>query len=60
MAKVTMVTLVTRDGAQRAFTVDHAERILTIRNSGWRLPDGSEYELQEDGTIIRRSKTKKH
>ena len=59
MAKVTEVSLVClANGEVTGFAVDHAERILAMRDSGWSLPDDSEYELNEDGTIGRRDKKK--
>ena len=58
MAKVTKVTLATvSEGATREFDIDHAERILKMRDSGWVLPKDSEFELK-DGTISRRDKKK--
>ena len=58
MAKVTRVALATRnEGALREFDIDHAQRILAIRNSGWVLPENSEFEYK-DGTISRRDKKK--
>lgn len=58
MAKVTMVTLATvNEGALREFDIDHAERILAMPRSGWKLPEESEYEYK-DGVIIRRDKKK--
>lgn len=59
MAKVTEVSLVClANGEVTGFAVDHAERILAMRDSGWGLPEDSEYELNEDGTIGRRDKKK--
>ena len=59
MGKTTMVSLVCiATGTTTDFEVSHAERILAIRDSGWMLPDGGEFELKEDGTISRRD-TKK-
>ena len=56
MAKVTRVTLATvREGARETFSIDHAERILMMRDSGWMLPEDSEYEYK-DGIISRRGK----
>ena len=58
MAKVTKVTLATvREGEKKEFEVAEAERILSMRRSGWELPKDSEYEYV-DGTICRRD-TKK-
>ena len=45
-------------GTEESFEVGHAERILAIRDSGWMLPDGGEFELKEDGTLSRRNKEK--
>ena len=57
MAKVTKVTLATiNEGAEQQFDIDHAERILAIPNSGWKLQD-KEFEYV-DGTINRRDKKK--
>ncbi len=57
MAKVTKVTLATaNEGAEQKFDIDHAERILAIPNSGWKLVD-EDYEYV-DGTINRRDKKK--
>ena len=58
MAKVTKVTLATvSEGTKVEFDIEHAERILKMRKSGWMLPKDSEYEFK-DGTINRRD-TKK-
>lgn len=58
MAKVTRVTLATvREGAKQDFSIDHAERILAIRNSGWELPKDSEFVFR-DGSISRRDTPK--
>ena len=57
MAKVTEVSLVClANGEVTGFAVDHAERILAMRDSGWALPEDSEYKLGEDGTLNRGSK----
>ena len=59
MAKETMIGLLCEaTGEVTEFAVDHAERILAMRDSGWALPEDSEYELNEDGTIGRRDKKK--
>ena len=58
MAKVTKVTLATvSEGTRAEFDIEHAERILKMRKSGWMLPKDSEYEFK-DGTINRRDKKK--
>ena len=57
MGKVTRITLVTiNGGAEREFDLDHAERILAIPNSGWKLVD-EDFEYV-NGTINRRDKKK--
>lgn len=57
MAKVTKVTLATtNEGAEKKFDIDHAERILAIPNSGWKLVD-EDFEYV-NGTINRRDKKK--
>jgi hypothetical protein len=59
MGKTTMISLVCNaTGMEESFEVGHAERILAIRDSGWALPEGSDYELGEDGSISRRDKKK--
>lgn len=59
MAKETKTGLLCEaTGEVTEFAVDHAERILRMRNSGWVLPEDSDYELNEDGTLSRRDKKK--
>lgn len=31
-------------GIQQSFSIDHAERLLRMPNSGWELPKDSDYE----------------
>ena len=58
MAKVTRIVLATvSEGAKQEFDIDHAERILRMRHSGWVLPKDSDYEYK-DGIISRRDKKK--
>lgn len=58
MAKVTRVALATvKEGARELFDIDHAERILAMKNSGWKIPEDSEFEYI-NGTISRRDKKK--
>ena len=58
MAKVTRVALATvKEGARELFNIDHAERILAMKNSGWKIPEDSEFEYI-NGTISRRDKKK--
>lgn len=41
----TSVTLVAPSaGIQKSFSIDHAERLLRMPNSGWELPKDSDYE----------------
>ena len=57
MAKETKVGLLCEaTGTVTEFGVEHAERILQMRDSGWVLPENSEYKLDEDGTLSRRCK----
>ena len=58
MGKVTMVALATKEGTQREFPIEEAEYLLRMRRSGWHLPQDSEYELMNDGTITRRNQKK--
>lgn len=57
MAKVTQVKLLClANGEVTEFAVDHAERILAMKDSGWALPEDSEFKQEEDGIITRRNK----
>lgn len=43
--RLTSVTLVALSaGIQQSFSIDHAERLLRMPNSGWELPKDSDYE----------------
>ena len=43
--RLTSVTLVAPSaGIQKSFSLDHAERLLRMPNSGWELPKDSDYE----------------
>lgn len=42
LTSVTLVALST--GIQKSFSIDHAERLLRMHNSGWGLPKDSDYE----------------
>ena len=58
MAKTTNVSLVREyDGQAVEFEVTHAENILKMKSSGWKLPEDSEYEYK-DGSITPRNKGK--
>ena len=53
-----MVALATEhEGVKREFDIEHAERILRMRRSGWVLPKDSQF-IFENGTISRRDKKK--
>ena len=59
MNKTTIVSLVCiATGTTTDFEVSHAERIFAMRDSGWALPEDSEFELKEDGTLSRGDKKK--
>ena len=50
------VTLVTADGAQQEFEINHAERILRApNNGGWKLPDNSQYKFDYYNGITKRT-----
>ena len=53
---MTKVALATKEGEQREFPIGEAEYLLRMRRSGWELPQDSEFERAEDGTITRRNK----
>ena len=58
MAKETKVSLLCiATDTEEEFEVSHAERILAIMDSGWCMPEDSDYEYK-DGTINRRDKKK--
>ncbi len=38
---------------KKEFEISHAERILSMpRNGGWKLPEGSKYELKDNGLTL--------
>lgn len=40
----------------RSFSVEHAERLLRMKNGGgWSLPEGSKFEFVDNGIDIRRN-----
>lgn len=41
-SSVTLIALPA--GIQQSFSIDHAERLLRMPNSGWELPKDSDYE----------------
>ena len=55
-SKVTLITLNCPALGDREFEVSHAERLLSMPNTGgWQLPDGSDFVF-ENGTINRKVK----
>ena len=57
--RITSVTLVAiTAGIQRSFSIDHAERLLRMPNSGWELPKDSDYEYDRV-TGLRKKKTQR-
>ena len=46
-AKTTMVTL-EANGVTEDFEFSHAERILRLPRTDWRLPDNSKYEFKDN------------
>ena len=53
---ITLVSL--SAGIQQSFSVDHAERLLRMPNSGWELPKDSDYEYDRV-TGLRKKKTQR-
>lgn len=52
------VTLIC-DLGSREFEFSHAERLLSLpNNGGWKLPENSKYQFDENGLNIRPSKGK--
>ncbi len=55
----TSVTLVALSaGIQQSFSIDHAERLLRMPNSGWELPKDSDYEY-DHVTGLRKKKVQR-
>ncbi len=54
-AKQTKVMLSAGD-VTREFEFSHAERLLKMPKSGWRLPETSKYEFVGNALIVRRYK----
>lgn len=55
----TSVTLVALPaGIRKSFSIDHAERLLRMPNSGWELPKDSDYEYDRV-TGLRRKKAQR-
>lgn len=59
-AKVTKVALEREcDKVTQEFEISHAERILKMKQSGWRLPKTSKYKFDlNNGITIKRNKGK--
>lgn len=53
--KQTKIELTDRNGNSQTFDVDHAERILRLPNTVWRLTD-TEYEFTTENGIVRNKK----
>lgn len=47
--RVDSVTLIapSLNNEARAFSISHAERLLRIRDSGWKLPEDSNFEFDK-------------
>lgn len=43
------------DNERRLFSVEHAERLLGITNSGWQVPEGSTFNYTKENGITRKS-----
>ncbi len=51
----TFVTLIALPaGIQQSFSIDHAERLLRMPNSGWALPKDSDYEYDRVAGLHRK------
>ncbi|MDR2084340.1 MAG: hypothetical protein LBP67_05035 [Bacteroidales bacterium] len=37
----------------KAFSLEQANRLLSIKNGSWKLPENSKYELTENGIVKR-------
>lgn len=57
-AKKTTVLLVSNAGAEREFTFEHAERLLRIPRSGWKVSEKSPFEFVENALHRRGNKGK--
>jgi len=56
----TSVTLVALPaGIQQSFSIDHAERLLRMPNSGWELPANSDYEYDRVTGLHKKKKVQK-
>lgn len=57
-AKKTLVLLVSVSGTEREFSFEHAERLLRMPRSGWKLAEKSPYEFSENALHRRANKGK--
>lgn len=57
-AKKTTVLLVSDAGGEREFTFEHAERLLRMPQSGWRVSEKTPYEFVENALHRRGNKGK--
>lgn len=57
--RVNMVTLATDKGS-REFEINHAERLLRMKNNGgWKLPEDSQYKFHFNNGITHNRNTRK-
>lgn len=58
MTKVTKVILRVKGSTQtKEFDLDHAERILRLRNNGnWEIPENSQFEFKDNAINIKPDK----
>lgn len=52
----TKVKLIADNGVEDFFGIEHAERILKMGNSGWKLPENSEFIFDKNGIDFRGNK----
>lgn len=57
-AKRTVVEVVSEAGATQALEFEHAERLLRMPRSGWKLPAKSPYEFKDNALHRRANKGK--
>lgn len=56
-AAVDMVELISIDGEKADYEIKHAENILRMPNSGWKLPEDSKYTFSYENGIDKKSDT---
>lgn len=57
-AKKTTVLVVSEAGATQVLEFEHAERLLRMPRSGWKLPEDSPYEFKDNALYRRGNKRK--